>query len=144
MPIILGSGSGGGTTGLEIGYDQITAPVTVVSGTESAGTLCIQGSAYTFSGAPVIAECFAAYISTGASATLIVSLFEGATQITRMGVFIASSLSTTLLMRYKFSPASGSHTYKITSHIVTNNGSFGAGSGGTGGYPPSYLRFTYV
>src|SRR2546430_5021489 len=90
MPIIGGGsgGSGGGASapGFEISYTQITAAVTIVSTIEATGTTIVSSGAVTFDGTSVYAELFC-HLQADANAAgdnLIVSLFEGATQITEL------------------------------------------------------------
>ena len=137
--------------GWEFGYDQITSNVNIVSTTESSGTTVLTAAAHTFDGSPVIAEFFAPVLYSGTSSSndLIVSLFEGATQIGRLfdnginglGLFRGG------MARVRLTPSAGSHTYKVTA--FNNVGASGspfvaAGAGGTGAYNPAYLRFTKV
>lgn len=139
--------SAGGSQGTEIGYDQITANVSVTSGTESAGTTVISCAAHTFDGAPVLATFYSPVIVPGSAGTIVVSLFEGSTQISRLGAVALSSASvidipTTMLLR--FTPSVGSHTYTVTAFQAANTGTIIAGSGGTGAYPPTFIRFTKI
>jgi len=139
---------GGGAQGTEIGYDQITAPVTIVSTTEATGTTIITCGSHTFDGAPVMAEFFApsAYI-VGSSAENFISLFEGATQIGRLvDLFVGgSSVVTPLVGKLRFTPSAGIHTYTVTGYYSAVIGAnIRAGAGGTGAYVPAYVRFTKV
>ena len=130
----------------EIGYDQITASVSVTSTTEATGTTVISAAAHTFDGSAVIAEFFAPVgIATGvAGKALTVSLFEGATQIARLCQIInvtSAAVAVPLIGRLRFTPSAGSHTYTVTAADSGGGGSISCGAGGTGGYPAAYLRF---
>lgn len=152
MPIIGGGGvtsSGGG--GGEINYTQITAPVNVVSTTEATGTTILSPGALTFDGTAVLVQFFAMVTtpsSTGAGVTL--SLFEGATQITRLAIaFAGASVGNVqnivpVAAFYRFTPTAGSHTYTVTAYAQTTSGTpaVDAGAGGTSGNPPAFIRFT--
>ncbi len=133
--------------GFEIGYDQITGNVTVSSATEATGTTVITCAAHQFDGSPVMVEFFG-NLENGTNTTLIVSLFESTTQITRLCEFIPPSTGSFGLMMvgsYRFTPTAGNHTYTATAiKVGTNNGAIVAGSGGTGGEPPCFVRFTKV
>jgi hypothetical protein len=152
VPYISGAGGGGGTQGQEVGYDQITAQVAVASTTESAGTTIISCAAHTFNGNAVICEFFCPYLENGsaAAATVTVSLFEASTQITRLAVFGLPSATLQAIFnsyaRYRFTPTAGSHTYTVTAfaNVTTGSPAVGAGSGGTNGYAPAFIRFTQV
>ena len=137
---------GSGTT--EIGYDQVTASVTVSSATEASGTTVISCAAHTFDGNPVIATFFCpdASPANAAGKDILVSLFEGATQIGRLAYILnpaASNLGLALVGILRFTPTAGSHTYTVTAcRLGGSNGTLIAGSGGTGGWNPMFIRFT--
>jgi hypothetical protein len=137
--------------GHEFGYDQITTNVTVTSTTEATGTSVIAAAAHTFDGAPVVAEFFAPSIEAdngAASDLLIVSLFEGATQIGRIvQVRCVVTAAIALYPAYaalRFTPSAASHTYSVTAFCTTNNATATvfAGATGTGNFVPAFLRFT--
>lgn len=147
MPFSQQGGSGGSSqAGFKIGYDQITANVTIASTTESAGTTVISAAAHTFDGALVRCEFFAPLIQTSTSASqLVVSLFESSTQIARLG-FVqnagAASSGNGVLFAFYFTPTAASHTYTVTAFsTVGTNGVISAGSGGTAGNAPAYVAF---
>ena len=152
MPIISGQSGGGSTSpGYEIGYDQITSSVNIASTTESAGTTIITCAAHTFDGALVMVEFFSPFVTDSSVSSLtIVSLFESSTQISRLANTSASNAaqqsSVALTGRYRFTPSAGSHTYTVTAFANSTTGTpaVGAGAGGTGAYPPCFVRFTKV
>ena len=134
--------------GFEIGYAQITTNATISDTSEATATALITCTA-TFDGGPVIAEFFCGALVTDHNAvndSLVVSLFEGSTQITRFGTVSANSAASnsiwTMLARFKFTPTAASHTYKVTAYVPATTGVMGAGAGGTATNPPAYLRFT--
>lgn len=145
-----GDGTWAIPAGTEIGYDQVTAGVTVTS-TLEAGTTVITAAAHTFDGGPVIVEfyCPQAQLTAAAGNYVVVSLFEGATEISRLGsaqnpgtgsgIFIVP-----ISARYRFTPSAGSHTYKITAFTNGANATLAAGSGGASAQPPMFVRFTKV
>lgn len=146
--ITIAATAGGG----EINYTQITSSVNVTSTTEATPTTIISPGALTFSGADVMVEFFA-FISTPSSSTvaLVITLFEGSTEIARIAEFeIFSSVTNqfigTLNGHYRFTPSAGSHTYTIGSFVNTTTGTpkVGAGSGGAGANPPAFVRFAYA
>lgn len=135
--------------GYEFHYKQITANVTVSSATEATGTTIITCDATTFDGGPVIAEFFAVVApDSAAGQDVLVSLFEGATQISRLAYSVnpaASGDTKSLVGKLRFTPTAASHTYTVTGiRLGGSNGTIIAGSGGTGGWPPAYIRFTKV
>ena len=134
--------------GFEIGYDQITANVTVSATTESAGTSVIAAAAHTFDGGAVMAQFFTPIVATAnaAGATVSVFLFEGATEIGRFGQVLTTSAN--MNMPYtgwlRFTPSAASHTYTVTAIQSGGNGTIFAGAGGTNAYVPAFIRFTKV
>jgi hypothetical protein len=136
--------------GYELAYAEITATVNVVSTTEATGTLIVTAPAFTADGSsPVVVEFFSPALTSPAVAGgyLIVSLFEGATQIGRMGAVVpptAANLAVPAFTRRRFTPSAGSHTYSITAVVsgTTGTPSVGAGVSGTVGYMPAYIRIT--
>ena len=137
------------SVGSEIGYDQITASVSVTSTAEATGTTVITAAAHTFDGKAVIAEFFAPVgLATGAAGkALTVSLFEGSTQIGRLCQIInitANAVAVPMIGKLRFTPSAGSHTYTVTAADSGGGGTISCGSGGTGAYPPAYIRFTEV
>jgi hypothetical protein len=143
-----GTGGGGSAGGAEVGYDQITANVTVSATVEASGTTVITAAAHTFDGAAVVAEFFSPSLAPASNDFIIVSLFEGATQIARFGQVgggnAANPASTAFCARLRFTPTAASHTYTVTAIRSATNGTIFAGLSGTGAYVPAYLRFTKV
>ena len=138
--------------GFEIGYDQITANVTVTSTAEASGTTVIACAAHTFDGAPVIATFYSPVVSvnTTAGAFVAVCLFEGATQLGEFGTCEQpanlATMQQSMTGMFRFTPTAGSHTYTVTA--FKNNGGatcvVQAGAGGTGANMPAFIRFTKV
>ena len=151
--IFQGTGSGTGALvlppGYQIGYDQITATVNVTSTTEASGTTIIGGSAYTFDGGLIMAEFFTPWaIAPSVAGGLVVSLFEGSTEIAKIGELSGSGTqpATAFCARYPFTPSAGSHTYTVTAFVSSTSGTprISAGAGGTATFSPAFLRLTKV
>jgi hypothetical protein len=138
--------------GQEIGYDQITASVTVASSTEASGTTIISCAEHAFDGGPVLVQFCAPFIQPPATAGgdfVVVCLFEGATQITRLNAVqnptSPSQMAAPTTSTYRFTPSAGRHTYTVTAFWSGHSGgSVGCGVGGTGAYSPAFIRFTKV
>jgi hypothetical protein len=138
--------------GFEINYTQITAPVNIVSTTEATGTTILSPGALTFDGTAVICEFFGnlSLPTAAASNLLVVSLFEGATQITELGTWRTEVTSPVPLAvaycAFRFTPTAASHTYTITAFVSSTTGTpaVSGGPGGTGANPPAFVRFTKV
>lgn len=144
---------GGGGGGGEVGYAQITSGVNVLSTNEASGTTIISPGSITFDGAAVMVEFFAPFCTTDNGALghqTVVSLFEGATQISRLALSFnhVNSVQNESPMygRYRFTPTAGAHTYTVTAFSTSTTGTpaIGAGAGGTGNNPPAFIRFTKV
>lgn len=143
MPFSQSGGStGSGSAGFEIGYDQITSPVSVTATTEAAGTTVISCAAHTFDGSAVFVTFFAASVSGGGACN--VSLFEASTQITELADSNPGASGNPITGMFRFTPTAGSHTYTVTAFRTVSNATIQAGSGGTAGFPPCFIRFTKV
>jgi hypothetical protein len=135
--------------GHEFGYDQITANVTISSATEATGTTVITCAAHVFDGGLVLAEFYSPGISPANADDIQVSLFEGATQITRLAFVQAQSATSgapfvPTFANFRFTPTAASHTYTVTAIKGTTNGTIAAGLAGTGAFAPCYIRFVKV
>lgn len=134
--------------GYEFGYDQITSSVTVTATAEASGTTVITCAAHTFDGSPVFAHFYTdeCVVGAGANNFLCVMLFEGATEIGRLGQkFTASAqLSSDMNGWLRFTPSAGSHTYTVTAFRGGANGTIQAAAGGTAAYPPAFVRFVKI
>jgi hypothetical protein len=153
VPVASSSSAGawGYPPGFEIGYDQITAPVTIASSTEATGTAIITCAAHTFDGSPVIGHFFTPELITGtvAAVLIIISLFESATQIGRLLVVDtpgATQSAAPCAGFIRFTPTAASHTYTVTAiaSSLTGSPSVGAEGSGTGTKVPAFMRFTKV
>jgi len=134
--------------GYEIGYDQITAPVTVTSTTEATPTTIITCAAHTFDGGAVMLEVYfpEVTIQTAASFTRV-NLWEGATNLGRLAQFSTDAnadVGTPAVLRLRFTPSAASHTYVINGFGGNATGTiYTAGVGGSSGvYAPAFARFT--
>jgi len=151
VPIISGGGGGGTVNpatlaGYEIGYAQITSNANITDTSEATATALISPGAITFDGSAVYVEVFAYLVLPSTGGFAVLTLFEGATEITRLANTNAASGAQPggpVCARYKFSPTAGAHTYTVCAFAQTTTGTpkIMAGSGGTGGAPPAYVRF---
>lgn len=152
MPYITGSGGAASSAGKEINYTQITAGVSIVSTTEATPTTLISPGAITFDGQPVLLTVYipAVVLSTAASSTFTVTLFESSTQIGRLGSFEEAAAATQTIfpsaMLFRFTPTAASHTYTIGAfvNVTTGTPQIICGAGGTGTNVPAFARFTKV
>lgn len=138
--------------GQEIGYAAITSSVSVTDTSESTATALISSGDLSFDGAPVIAEFFSPKVVPPATVQggIVITLFEGATQIGRFGQILNSlsglSDAYEFFARYRFTPSAGTHTYKLCAWVTSTTGTpqIVAGPAGTAAYMPAFLRFTKV
>ena len=137
--------------GYEIGYDQITANVTVTSTTEASGNTIISAASHTFDGGTVLVEFVSPSIQIQATAGnfMNVNLFEGSTEITRLcGITTPANANNSGAGygAYRFAPSAGAHTYTVTAYVsgTSPTGLVIAGVAGTAHQPPAFLRFTKV
>jgi hypothetical protein len=150
---VVGSAAGAAAAvfppGFEIGYAEITTLTNITDTSEGTATALISSGSLAFDGAAVMCEFFGLVRTGTASTTLVVCLFEGSTEITELAaVALAAAAQDVFTLRasYRFTPSAANHTYKITAFVSSTTGTprFNAGSGGTGGNPPAFLRFTKV
>ena len=140
----------GTASGAEIAYSPVTATVNVASTTEATPTTVISPGAITFNGSPVIVEFFtpAAITPTAGARSVVVGLYEGGTEITRLGIVagLTIQIETALYCRYRFTPSAAAHTYTIGAWANSTTGTpqIVAGAGGAVAYPPAFVRFSYA
>jgi hypothetical protein len=139
--------------GFEINYTQITANVNIVSTTEATGTTIISPGAITFDGTAVLVHFFSPSVKCDTATVgdlTVVSLFEGASQITRLGLRVTEQTTAAsgepFSCFYRFTPTAASHTYTITAFSTSTTGTpaVQCGAGGTGTASPAFVRFTKV
>ena len=152
VPVASSSSAGawGYPPGFEINYTQATATVNIGSTTEATGTTILSPGAITFDGTAVLVTFFSPDVrlpSAAAGNNVIVSLFESATQITRLAVVITPSVTAQggvpICAQYRFTPTAAAHTYTVTAvaSSLTGTPSVGAGAGGTATDAPMFVRF---
>lgn len=149
-----GSGSGGGSSspGFEWSYTERTTLVAIASTTEASGTAVLSPAAFTPDGAAVLVTFYAPAVQTPGvlNDRVVVCLFEGTTEITRLAAVFTTTTAATddvaMFGQYRFTPTNAAHTYTVTAFadVTTGSPTIIAGAGGTAGYPPCFVRFTKV
>jgi len=132
----------------ELAYVEFTAQVVVTQTVEASATTIVTAPAQTFDGAtPIVVEFFSPTINPSGTANqiLILSLWDGGTQIGRIGLFgpgaTATTLSVPARVERKLTPSSGSHTYSIRAHnAVAGSSSVWAGTGVGTANVPGFIR----
>lgn len=149
---LVSGGSAGGGAGSEIGYDQITSSVNIVSTSEATPTTIISCAAHVFDGAAVLLTVYFDSIilgTTGNGTNFKLGLYESSTQITRLmegDDVSAIQFFWTTMAGFRFTPTAGSHTYTIGASVASTTGTpqVIAGAGGATTPAPGYARFTKV
>ena len=137
--------------GFVINTTSVTGVTNITDTSEATATALISPGALTFDGTAVLVEFMGIVKSPSAAAGnfSIITLFEGATQITRLGIVQTAAAAVTVCSincHYVFTPTAASHTYTVCGFASNTTGTPAiiAGTGGTGGYPPALVRFTKV
>lgn len=136
--------------GYEIGYDQITSPVSITGSASNSTTTVIAGSAHTFDGALVIAEfsAFSVISPSVASSFINIGLYESITLLAVVAQILvpaAVNMRVPAVGKFRFTPTAGSHTYSIKAWTSSTTGTpqILADAGSANG-DPAFLRFTKV
>lgn len=126
-----------------VGYDQITAPVTVASAV-APGTTIITCAAHTFDGNPVWLNVWSPSWQPAGGDAFIACLVESGVVISHIGVRESDNSGTfdPADLWFRFTPSAGSHSYVVSCLKVTTNGTWGAGTGSGGAQAPSFVSFT--
>jgi len=131
----------------ELFYNEVTASVAVSSTTAGTSHLVAGGGAWTYDGSPILIEFYAPQVQTGnlgAGASLMIQLYDGATDLGFWGQFITPSagvLCTPVNLRRRIVPTAGVHTYKVGAWVPTGGpGSVGMGLGNAGQLSPGIFR----
>lgn len=143
----------GSLSGQEVSYGQTTLSTVPITATvEASSNVLITAPAFTADGVtPYLCEIFAVACTLPTAAAgdaVLLSLFEGATQITRLWNAATPSTGSQqyipVYARFRFTPAAGSHTYTLNGKANTTTGTPGlrAGSSVSSDWPPAFIRFT--
>lgn len=137
----------------ELAYGTLTTTVSVTSTVEATGTTIVTAPSISVDGSTtILVEFFSndVRLPTGASDNMVISLFEGATQISRIATLQPAAITQQTILavngRYRFTPSAGSHTYSVTARVSSTTGSpqVNGGTGGTSGNAPTFIRITRV
>jgi len=129
----------------DIVYVEFTTSVTVTATVESTPTDVISSGAITYAATPIEITFGSSSVLPAGSATasVVLHLWDGATEIGRIAHVQGSGNATTRTPVYatvRLTPTAGSHTYKIRAHQAGGNGTVEAGTGGVGNVLPGYIR----
>ena len=140
--------------GQELGFTQVTSPVTVSNPAEGSATVVVTAPAVVLDGSTTVLITFSVPELNAMTANSIMRVnvwgaLDGAaaTDLGRVGTFVNTSGSVgsaqgaTITSRHT-TPAAGSWVYSIRAHSSTAN--FQAGGGTPGQYRPLFIRVTRV
>lgn len=135
----LGRWTGGGTIGVgkRLMHTEVTAPVTV-SATSSPGDTVVTAGAVTVDGSTPVFVDFFCFAAGNATTSLIFLLSDGVTVLGQLGQASGQTVTLPVRLGYRYTPGSGSHTYKVSAYQTA--GSSSTLFAGTGGWAPIFLR----
>lgn len=135
--------------GAVLAYEEVPGNVTVTSATEAAPTDVVSAGTIALDGrTPVAVKFFSPRVlnGAGANAVVFVSLWDGTTQLGRLGYAqIASNDQISVpfnVERVLPPPAVGDHEYLIRAHRTVANGLIVSGVGGVGADLPAFVQVT--
>lgn len=134
--------------GQEITYAEITANVTV-SGTEPAPNTVVDSGSLSYDGSAILIEFYCEAMITAAAlgAALIVNLWDGATDLGRLGALqtpAAAALAAPGYFARRLTPTAASHDFLVRAWQSLGNGTIVAGAGGVGTPMPAFIRITKI
>lgn len=107
--------SGGGVT--EIDYTEMTTDITISATTAATANTIVTASAHTFTAVKICIEFFCASVQLSASSGVLIHLWDGSTDLGRIGFLDASGVTSAqyhpMLLRRFLTPSAASHTYSI-------------------------------
>jgi hypothetical protein len=135
--------------GSQLAYAEITAVVNITATTAATAQTIVSATA-TFDGSAVVVEFSSPQIQTpssAASASLMINLWDGSTDLGYHGQLVTPAAFTTVVpgfVQRRIVPTAGSHTFSIRvwAPIGTGSPSVGAGPGGIGQLAPAFIRIT--
>jgi hypothetical protein len=131
---------------LELAYVTATANVAIPGLTEAAATAILTSPAIALDGVtPIEIECQLPGLitPTAGGAPVLVYLFMDGNSLGRLAAIQTPSAGTFLVplhVRYRMTPANGSHVFSIRASVSAGSGTVQAGPGGAGQIMPATLR----
>lgn len=132
------------SSGLELAYTEYTSNVTISATVEASATTIVTAPALDLDGQAILVEFFCPRLDVADTADdVLLTLWDGSTDLGRLGwhIVTGADLSFPVMLARKVSPTVGQHTYSVRGWKVGAGGAIAnAGSGGSGGLLPGYLR----
>lgn len=138
------TGPAGPAGGASAAYQDFQSNVSV-TGTSVSPTTVVTAPAFTPNGTDAYwFEFFSPQVQAGASDTIELDLYDGATRLGTMAITAnpASQSSAPLTAKTKLTPTNASHTYSVRAWRVSTSGVIVAGAGGAGNPVPGYISIT--
>jgi hypothetical protein len=132
----------------EMGFSQQTSTIVLSGVTAATANTIVALGPIPFDGNPVLVEFYAAQLSVGAGVgtSIMCNLWDGSTDIGYLAQAINSGTGAAVTPCYaarRLTPTPGSHAYGVRAWVPAGaGGSVGAGPGGIGQLPPSFIRVT--
>ena len=131
-------------------YAETTSTTTVTATSAATAQTHLSGNAVTYDGSTVVViEFFAYAISLDSDATMVINLYDGSTDLGRLGAWNSTASGTTtgtivtaVAVGRRLTPSAAAHTYSIRIWKTGGTGSIIAGAGGTDTVLPNWLRIT--
>jgi len=130
--------------GYELSYVENTGHTSITATSDAAADTIVTAAAITFDGSTVcLVEFYAPYATAGTS-YLIYCLYDGATNLGRLGFVKTANLWHPIYVAHRLTPSSASHTFSIRAFVDGGTGASNGGGGGAGNSLPSFIRVTKV
>lgn len=146
--VATGGGGGGGGTEMVLDYAQITSNASITATSEATADVVVTGSAITYDGATeIMVEFYSPFCRPDTAANdreLRLYLYDGSSSIGRLSLQIAGegggSSHVPVHVKRRLTPSAASHTYSIRASVNAGTGLVGAGTGGSTGEMPAFIR----
>jgi hypothetical protein len=134
--------------GEELAYNQTTTQVNITSTAAASAALLIEGTTRSYDGTPIMVECHLPMLQqpTGAGLTVVVALWDGATDLGGIAQYFAlPSGGGPVTGRRRIVPTPGTHNYRIAAWVNSGMGILYCGATGAGtSQGPAFVRVIRV
>ncbi len=134
-----------GSVGSELDYVETSTSLTVTATTDATAQAFVTGNSVAYDGSTVV--LIEIYVPFGsATVTLICNLYDGSTDLGRIGQLNAGTggFNAPMPMARRLTPSNASHTYSARFWKTSGTSSANCGAGGTGTTLPGFIRITRV
>src|SRR6266540_1982726 len=121
-----------------LAYVEFTADVSV---TGTSFVDIVSSGAITYPATPILIEFYCTRVTAGASASVVLSLRDGATDLGRVSAVNATTSANPFYITRTLTPTAGSHTYTLSAkNLSAQTSTVFAGTGGVDTNMPGYVR----